>query len=169
MKKLFFFSALLLLGCKKPDNVQRMEVLLHGDWHGVEITNHLIAPGLFDTLHPHNTSDLISSFDTLNGTFIVDSLGKTLDSASLTIDSDSVITVIGADNAVDWSFDRKLIIDIGLPILADLESKFTGNQKFKILEINEEELILYFDEIVPISYQGFTADIELRHTQYWHK
>ena len=169
MKKLFFFSALILLGCKKPDNVQRMEVLLHGDWHGVEITNHLIAPGLFDTLHPHNTSDLISSFDTLNGTFIVDSLGKTLDSASLTIDSDSVITVIGADNAVDWSFDRKLIIDIGLPILADLESKFTGNQKFKILEINEEELILYFDEIVPISYQGFTADIELRHTQYWHK
>ena len=169
MKKLFFLSALLLLGCKKPDNVQRMEVLLHGDWHGVEITNHLIAPGLFDTLHPHNTSDLISSFDTLNGTFIVDSLGKTLDSASLTIDSDSVITVIGADNAVDWSFDRKLIIDIGLPILADLESKFTGNQKFKILEINEEELILYFDEIVPISYQGFTADIELRHTQYWHK
>lgn len=169
MKKLFFFSALLLLGCKKPDNVQRMEVLLHGDWHGVEITNHLIAPGLFDTLHPHNTSDLISSFDTLNGTFIVDSLGKTLDSASLTIDSDSVITVIGADNAVDWSFDRKLIIDIGLPILADLESKFTGNQKFKLLKINEEELILYFDEIVPISYQGFTADIELRHTQYWHK
>jgi hypothetical protein len=169
MKKLFFFTALLLLGCKKPDNVQRMEVLLHGDWHGVEITNRLIAPGLFDTLHPHNTSDLISSFDTLNGTFIVDSLGKTLDSASLTIDSDSVITVIGADNAVDWSFDRKLIIDIGLPILADLESKFTGNQKFKILEINEEELILYFDEIVPISYQGFTADIELRHTQYWHK
>ena len=169
MKKLFFFSALLLLGCKKPDNVQRMEMLLHGDWHGVEITNHLIAPGLFDTLHPHNTSDLISSFDTLNGTFIVDSLGKTLDSASLTIDSDSVITVIGADNAVDWSFDRKLIIDIGLPILADLESKFTGNQKFKLLKINEEELILYFDEIVPISYQGFTADIELRHTQYWHK
>lgn len=169
MKKLFFFSALLLLGCKKPDNVQRMEVLLHGDWHGVEITNHLIAPGLFDTLHPHNTSDLISSFDTLNGTFIVDSLGKNLDSASLTIDSDSVITVIGADNAVDWSFDRKLIIDIGLPILADLESKFTGNQKFKLLKINEEELILYFDEIVPISYQGFTADIELRHTQYWHK
>ena len=169
MKKLLFLSLLSLMACKKPENVQRMEELLHGDWHGVEITNQLIAPGLFDTLHPHSTSDLISSFDTLNGTFIVDSLGKTLDSASLVIDSDSVITVIGADNAVDWSFDRKMIIDIGLPILADLESQFTGNQKFKILKITDYELILYFDEVVPISYQGFTADIEMKHTQYWHK
>jgi len=169
MKKLLFLSLLALMACKKPENVQRMEELLHGDWHGVEITNQLIAPGLFDTLHPHSTSDLISSFDTLNGTFIVDSLGKTLDSASLVIDSDSVITVIGADNAVDWSFDRKMIIDIGLPILADLESQFTGNQKFKILKITDDELILYFDEVVPISYQGFTADIEMKHTQYWHK
>jgi len=169
MKKFFFLSLLALMACKKPENVQRMEELLHGDWHGVEITNQLIAPGLFDTLHPHSTSDLISSFDTLNGTFIVDSLGKTLDSASLVIDSDSVITVIGADNAVDWSFDRKMIIDIGLPILADLESQFTGNQKFKILKITDDELILYFDEVVPISYQGFTADIEMKHTQYWHK
>ena len=169
MKKLLFLSLLALMACRKPENVQRMEELLHGDWHGVEITNQLIAPGLFDTLHPHSTSDLISSFDTLNGTFIVDSLGKTLDSASLVIDSDSVITVIGADNAVDWSFDRKMIIDIGLPILADLESQFTGNQKFKILKITDDELILYFDEVVPISYQGFTADIEMKHTQYWHK
>ena len=169
MKKLLFLSLLALMACKKPENVQRMEELLHGDWYGVEITNQLIAPGLFDTLHPHSTSDLISSFDTLNGTFIVDSLGKTLDSASLVIDSDSVITVIGADNAVDWSFDRKMIIDIGLPILADLESQFTGNQKFKILKITDDELILYFDEVVPISYQGFTADIEMKHTQYWHK
>jgi len=169
MKKLLFLSLLALMACKKPENVQRMEELLHGDWHGVEITNQLIAPGLFDTLHPHSTSDLISSFDTLNGTCIVDSLGKTLDSASLVIDSDSVITVIGADNAVDWSFDRKMIIDIGLPILADLESQFTGNQKFKILKITDDELILYFDEVVPISYQGFTADIEMKHTQYWHK
>jgi len=62
-----------------------------------------------------------------------------------------------------------MIIDIGLPILADLESQFTGNQKFKILKITDDELILYFDEVVPISYQGFTADIEMKHTQYWHK
>ena len=99
----------------------------------------------------------------------MDSLGKRLDSASLSIDTDSVITVIGADNAVDWSFDRKMIIDIGLPILSELESQFTGNQKFKILKITENELVLYFDEIVPVSYQSFTADIEMRHTQYWQK
>ena len=171
MKKfiLLLLPILALLSCRKPQNVQRMEELLHGDWYGVEITNHLIAQGLWDTLHPHGTIDLISTFDTLNGTFIVDSLGKTLDSASLTINSDSVITVLGADNAVDWSFDRKMIVDIGLPILADLEAQFTGNQKFKILNITEDELILYFDEVVPITYQGFTADIEMRHTQYWQK
>ena len=81
MKKLvlLLLPFLALIGCRKPENVQRMEELLHGDWHGVEITNQLIAPGLFDTLHPHSTTDLISTFDTLNGTFIVDSLGKTLD------------------------------------------------------------------------------------------
>jgi len=170
MKKFILLLPILaLLSCRKPQNVQRMEELLHGDWYGVEITNHLIAQGLWDTLHPHGTIDLISTFDTLNGTFIVDSLGKTLDSASLTINSDSVITVLGADNAVDWSFDRKMIVDIGLPILADLEAQFTGNQKFKILNITEDELILYFDEVVPITYQGFTADIEMRHTQYWQK
>ena len=101
MNKLLFLSLLALMVCKKPQIVQRMEELLHGDWHGVKITNHLIAQGLWDTLHPHSTTDLLSSFDTLNGTFIVDSLGKTLDSASLVIDSDSIITVIGADNAVD--------------------------------------------------------------------
>ena len=171
MKKLILLllPALAFLSCRKPENVQRMEELLHGDWYGVEITNQLIAPGLFDTLHPHSTVDLISTFDTLNGTFIIDSLGTILDSASLHIDSDSVITVLGADNAVDWSFDREMIIDIGLPILEDLENQFTGNQKFKILNISEDELILYFDEVVPISYQGFTADIEMRHTQYWRR
>ena len=171
MKKLvlLLLPALAFLSCRKPENVQRMEELLHGDWYGVEITNQLIAPGLFDTLHPHSTVDLISTFDTLNGTFIIDSLGTILDSASLHIDSDSVITVLGADNAVDWSFDREMIIDIGLPILEDLENQFTGNQKFKILNISEDELILYFDEVVPISYQGFTADIEMRHTQYWRR
>ena len=168
MNKLLFLSLLALMACKKPQNVQRMEELMHEDWHGIEITNHLIAQGLWNTLHPHSTTDLISSCDTLNGTFIVDSLGKTLDSASLVIDSDSIITVSGADNAVDWSFDRKMIIDIGLPIRADLESQFNGNQKFKILSITEDELVLYFNE-VPISYQGCTADIEMRHTQYWQK
>jgi hypothetical protein len=169
MKKLLFLSLLTLMACKKPENVQRMEELLHGDWHGVEITNHLIAQGLWDTLHPHSTTDLIATFDTLNGTFVVDSLGRTADSASLIIDSDSVITVIGAENAIDWSFDRQLINDFGQPVLEQLEAQFTGNQKFKILRLTQDELILYFDEVIPVSIAGFTADMELRHTQYWQK
>ena len=169
MKKFLFLSLLALIACKKPENVQRMEELLHGDWHGVEITNHLIAQGLWDTLHPHSTKDLIATFDTLNGTFVVDSLGRTADSASLIIDSDSVITVIGAVNAIDWSFDRQLINDFGQPVLEQLEAQFTGNQKFKILRLTQDELILYFDEVIPVSIAGFTADMELRHMQYWQK
>ncbi len=94
MKKLLLFTSLVLLSCTKPANVQRMEELLHGDWYGLEITNHLIAQGLWDTLHPHSTTDLIATFDTLNYTFVVDSLGRTADSANLVIDGDSVITVI---------------------------------------------------------------------------
>jgi hypothetical protein len=170
MKRLFFISLLALISCKKRQQpAEPMEVLLHGDWYGVEITNHLIAQGLWDTLHPHTTTDLIGTFDTLNNTFIVDSLGKILDSASLVIDNDSVLTVIGADNAIDWSFDRKLINNFGQPVLEQLESNFNGNQKFKILKITDNELILYFDEVIPVSFQGFTADMELRHTQYWQK
>ena len=133
MKKLLLFASLVLLSCTKPANVQRMEELLHGDWHGVEITNHLIAQGLWDTLHPHSTTDLIATFDTLNNTFVVDSLGRTADSANLVIDGDSVITVIGADNAIDWSFDRQLINGFGQPVLDQLEASFNGNQNFKIL------------------------------------
>lgn len=171
MKKLtlLLLPVFALLSCQKPENVQRMEELLHGDWHGVEITNHLIAQGLWDTLHPHSTTDIIATFDTLNGTFVVDSAGTTADSASLVIDSDSVITVLGASNAIDWSFDRQLINDFGQPVLEQLEAQFTGNQKFKILKITEDELILYFDEVVPVSFQGFTADMELRHTEYWQR
>jgi hypothetical protein len=169
MKKLLLFTSLVLLSCTKPANVQRMEELLHGDWYGLEITNHLIAQGLWDTLHPHSTTDLIATFDTLNNTFVVDSLGRTADSATLVIDSDSVITVIGADNAIDWSFDRQLINDFGQPVLDQLEGSFNGNQKFKILRLTQDELVLYFDEVIPVSIQGFTADMELRHTQYWQK
>jgi hypothetical protein len=169
MKKVLLLSALVLFSCTKPENVQRMEELLHGDWYGVEITNHLIAQGLWDTLHPHSTTDLIATFDTLNNTFVVDSLGRTADSATLVIDGDSVITVIGADNAIDWSFDRQLINDFGQPVLDQLEASFNGNQKFKILRLNETELVLYFDEVIPVSIQGFTADMELRHMQYWQK
>jgi hypothetical protein len=169
MKKLLLFTSLVLLSCTKPANVQRMEELLHGDWYGLEITNHLIAQGLWDTLHPHSTTDLIATFDTLNYTFVVDSLGRTADSANLVIDGDSVITVIGADNAIDWSFDRQLINDFGQPVLDQLEGSFNGNQKFKILRLTQDELVLYFDEVIPVSIQGFTADMELRHTQYWQK
>ena len=169
MKKLLLFASLVLLSCTKPANVQRMEELLHGDWHGVEITNHLIAQGLWDTVHPHSTTDLIATFDTLNNTFVVDSLGRTADSANLVIDGDSVITVIGADNAIDWSFDRQLINDFGQPVLDQLEASFNGNQNFKILRLTQDELVLYFDEVIPVSIQSFTADMELRHTQYWQK
>ena len=169
MKKVVILCSLVLLSCTKPENVQRMEVLLHGDWYGVEITNHLIAQGLWDTLHPHSTTDLIGTFDTLNNTFVVDSLGATMDSAQLVIDSDSVITVVGAVNAIDWSFDRQLINDFGQPVLDQLEASFNGNQKFKILRLTEDELVLYFDEVIPVSIQGFTADMELRHRQYWQK
>ena len=169
MKKVVILFGLVLLSCTKPENVQRMEVLLHRDWYGVEITNHLIAQGLWDTLHPHSTTDLIATFDTLNNTFVVDSLGATMDSAQLVIDGDSVITVIGAVNAIDWSFDRQLINDFGQPVLDQLEASFNGNQKFKILRLTEDELVLYFDEVIPVSIQGFTADMELRHMQYWQK
>lgn len=169
MKKLLLFASLVLLSCTKPANVQRMEELLHGDWHGVEITNHLIAQGLWDTVHPHSITDLIATFDTLNNTFVVDSLGRTADSANLVIDGDSVITVIGADNAIDWSFDRQLINGFGQPVLDQLEASFNGNQNFKILRLTQDELVLYFDEVIPVSIQGFTADMELRHTQYWQK
>jgi predicted component of type VI protein secretion system len=99
----------------------------------------------------------------------VDSLGETLDSADLVIDSDSVITVNGAVNAIDWSFDRQLINDFGQPVLQQLEANWNGNQKFKILKITEDELWLYFDDVIPVTIAGFTADMELRHTQYWQR
>ena len=169
MKKLLLLSVVVLLGCEKPENVQRMEELLHGDWYGVEITNHLIAQGQWDTLHPHSITDMIATFDTLNNTFVADSLGETMDSAALVIDSDSVITVIGATNAIDWSFDRQLINDFGQPVLDQLEGSFNGNQKFKILLLTEDELVLYFDEVIPVSIGTFTADMELRHTEFWQK
>ena len=72
-------------------------------------------------------------------------------------------------NAIDWSFDRKLINAFGQPILQQLEASFNGNQKFRILKLTEDELVLYFDEVIPVSYMGFTADMELRHTEYWEK
>ena len=35
MKKVVVLCSLVLLSCTKPENIQRMEVLLHGDWYGV--------------------------------------------------------------------------------------------------------------------------------------
>ena len=170
MKKIVtLFCLFTLLGCEKEPNVSNMEELIHGDWYGVEITNHLIAQGLWDTLHPHSITNLVSTFDTLNSTFVVDSLGETIDSASLTINSDSVVTVVGAVNAIDWSFDRTMINDLGQPVLEQLESSFTGNQRFRILSLSDEELVLYFDQVIPVSISGFTANMELRHTEYWRR
>jgi len=172
MKRLLFLitlGSLFFTACTKDPVVKSLEERLHGDWHGVRIENHLIAQGLWDTIHPHSTTDLIATFDTLAGTFVVDSLGQTLDSASLVIAADSTFTVSGADNAIDWSFDRSLINGTGLPILDQLEASFTGNQKFDIEFISDDELELYFVKLIPVNYQGFQATMELRHTEYWQK
>jgi hypothetical protein len=137
--------------------------------HNYGITDHLDLTSNTSLSRLNIEQDLIATFDTLNNTFVVDSLGRTADSATLVIDGDSVITVIGATNAIDWSFDRQLINDFGQPVLDQLEASFNGNQKFKILRLNATELVLYFDEVIPVSIQGFTADMELRHMQYWQK
>jgi len=55
------------------------------------------------------------------------------------------------------------------PVLDQLEASFNGNQKFKILRLTEDELVLYFDEVIPVSIGTFTADMELRHTEFWQK
>jgi len=54
-------------------------------------------------------------------------------------------------------------------VLQQLEANWNGNQKFKILRITEDELWLYFDDVIPVTIAGFTADMELRHTQYWQR
>lgn len=165
---LYILLALSLASCTKTTPTQKsLEERLHGNWYGVEITNHLIAQGLWDTLHPHSISHLTATFDTLNGTFVVDSSGVVLDSAQMTVGADSSITILGAVNAVDWSFDRTLINAFGQPILQQLESSFTGNQKSKIIYISDSELHMYFEKVIPVSYQGFQANMELRHTEYW--
>ena len=58
MKKLLFASALTLglFSCDtntpEPGTLEKLQ----GDWYGVEITNHLIAQGLWDTIPPPNTT-----------------------------------------------------------------------------------------------------------------
>ena len=61
-KTILLFAIALFCSCEEEqENVQRMEELLHGDWYGIEVTNHLIAQGLWDTLHPHSITDLIGN------------------------------------------------------------------------------------------------------------
>ncbi len=171
MKKIALFSLLVLalVQCTPDPNERTLESRLHGSWTGVKIDNHLTAQGLWDTLHPHTTSYLTMTFDTLSGSFVVDSAGIVLDSASFSIGSDSSITVVGATNASRWSIDKNMISAFGQPLLQELESNFTGNQKSQILYVSENELQLYFEKLLPVNYQGFQATMKLRHTEYWFK
>lgn len=172
MKKLLLLTLFFVafLGCERETEPPfRMEERLHGNWRGYRINNHLIAKGLWDTLHPHSISGMIATFDTLNNYWQVDSFGEVVDTGRLVINTDSVMTVEGAQNAVDWSFDRTMIDNSGTAILSQLEAAFSGNMEYQIMRLNDFELILYFDTVVPINYGGFEADVELRHTEYWRK
>lgn len=169
MKKLILLAlgAFALVQCTDDMPEQSLESRIGWDWTGVRIENHLIAQGLWDTLHPHSTTYLTMSIDTLNKTFIIDSSGVVLDSATFTIGSDSTITVVGAYNASRWSIDKQMISAFGQPLLAELEDNFTGNQQSKILYVDENELQLYFEKLLPVNYQGFQATMKLKHTEYW--
>jgi hypothetical protein len=142
---------------------------LHGTWYGVEITNHLIAQGQWDTLHPHSTTYMTLSLDTLNGTVLVDSAGTVLDTASLVVNSDSTITVTGNRSNLGWAFDADLINNLGQPVLDSLRILFTGEQKFHVMLPTEDEAIFFFDTVVPVQYGNFSANMELRHTEYWQR
>jgi len=142
---------------------------LQGDWYGVEITNHLIAQGLWDTLHPHSTTMMTLSLDTLSSTAIVDSAGTVLDTASLVVNNDSSITVTSNASNLSWAFDADLINAFGQPVLDSLKVLFTGEQRFQVHLLTEDEAIFYFDTIIPIQFGTFSANMELRHTEYWQK
>ena len=127
MKKLLFATALTLglFSCDtntpEPGTLEKLQ----GDWYGVEITNHLIAQGLWDTIHPQSTTMMTLGIDTLTSTAIVDSAGTTLDTAALVVNNDSV-TVTGNTSNLGWAFDADLISAFGQPVLDSLRVLFNG-------------------------------------------
>lgn len=171
MKKLLFALALTvgLTSCDtntpEPGTLEKLQ----GDWYGVEITNHLIAQGLWDTIHPQSITMMTLGIDTLTSTAIVDSAGTTLDTAALVVNNDSSITVTGNTSNMGWAFDADLISAFGQPVLDSLRVLFTGEQRFHVHMLTEDEAIFYFDTIIPIQFGTFNANMELRHTEYWQK
>ena len=142
MKKLLFALAITasLASCDtntaEPGTLEKLQ----GDWYGVEITNHLIAQGLWDTIHPQSITMMTLGIDTLTSTAIVDSAGITLDTAALVVNNDSSITVTGNTSNLGWAFDADLISAFGQPVLDSLRVLFTGEQRFHVHMLTEDEL-----------------------------
>ena len=171
MKRLLLLSALAFAfsNCDTtPRDASTLEKL-HGNWYGVEITNYLINQGVWDTLHPRPTAMMTLTLDTGNSTVIIDSAGTVLDTAQLTINNDSSITINSNASNLGWAFDASLINAVGQPVLDSLSQLFTGEQTFKVLELTKDEAIFYFDTVIPIQIGSFSANMELRHTEYWQK
>ena len=171
MKRLLLISALAfsLSNCDTTPRDSSTLEKLHGNWYGVEITNYLINQGVWDTLHPHSTTMMTLTLDTGNSTVVIDSAGTVLDTAQLTINNDSSITINSNASNLGWAFDASLINAVGQPVLDSLSQLFTGEQTFKVLELTKDEAIFYFDTVIPIQVGSFSANMELRHTEYWQK
>ena len=109
------------------------------------------------------------ALDTGNSTVVIDSAGTVLDTAQLTINNDSSITINSNASNLGWAFDASLINAVGQPVLDSLSQLFTGEQTFKVLELTKDEAVFYFDTVIPIQVGSFSANMELRHTEYWQK
>jgi len=173
MKKLatlLFASTIALTACDTNNQAPAgTNEKLQGNWYGVEISNQLVAQGLWDTLHYHNTSMMTLSLDTADGSIVVDSAGTVLDTAMLVVNNDSSLTITGNTSNLGWAFDADLINAFGQPVLDSLRTLFTGEQNFKVLTLTEDDAVFYFDTIIPVNYGTFQANMELRHTEYWQK
>lgn len=171
MKKLIIL-AIAFAACTGCDTTPRDSSALeklHGNWYGIEITNHLINQGVWDTLNTQSISMMTLTLDTANATVIIDSSGVILDTAQLTINNDSSITINSNASNLGWAFDSDLIGPVGQPILDSLRQLFTGEQTFQVLQLTQDEAVFYFDTVIPIQFGSFYASMELRHTQYWQK
>ena len=166
---LLFTLCSALMSCDTTNQSASTLEKLHGNWYGVEVTNYLINQGTWDTLHPHSITMMTLTLDTADGSMIVDSAGTVLDTASIVVNSDSSVTITSNVSNLGWAFESSLINTGGQPILDSLSVLFTGEQNFKVLQLTQDEAVFYFDTVIPIQYGTFTANMELRHTQYWQK
>ena len=165
-----FALSIALTACETTNQAPKgTNEKLQGNWYGVEISNQLIAQGLWDTLHYHNTSMMTLNLDTADGSIVVDSAGTVLDTAMLVVNNDSSLTITGNTSNLGWAFDSDLINAFGQPVLDSLRTLFTGEQTFKVLTLTEDEAVFYFDTVIPVNYGSFQANMELRHTEYWQK